>query len=120
MRGSLFVLNVRLLRPVDTTVGKFLGKDILAASVRAARASPVPVHSSHELEAGNFLIGQVGDDLEHLTTVTIETEDFEVQEAGSVNTELKEEGGSGHRADEPLGVLDVVPNVSLHFINYYR
>ena len=96
MRGSLFVLDVGLLRPVDATVGKFLVKNVLAASTSAARASPVPVHSSDELEAGNFLISQVGDNLEHFTTITIETEDFEVSEAGSVNSILKEEGGCGH------------------------
>lgn len=120
MRGSLFVLNVRLLRPVDATVGKFLVKDVLAASSSTARASPVPVHSSDKLKTSNLLISQVSYDLEHFTTITIKTEDLKVHEARSVDSVLKEKGGTGHCSEKPLGVLDVVPNVSLHFINYYR
>ena len=94
MRGSLFVLDVGLLRPVDATVGELLVKDGLAASVGAARASPVPVHSSDELQAGDLLVSQVGDDLEHFTTIAVETEDLKVQQAGSVDTVLKEKGGA--------------------------
>ena len=89
MRGSLFVLNVGLLRPVDPTVGKFLIEDVLAASASTARASPVPVHSSYKLEAGDLLISQVSDDLQHFSTIAIKTEDFQVHESRSIDTVLK-------------------------------
>ena len=96
MRGSLFVLNVGLLRPVDPTVGKFLIEDVLAASASTARASPVPVHSSYKLEAGDLLISQVSDDLQHFSTIAIETEDLKVHKARSVDSVLEEKSGSGH------------------------
>ena len=114
MRGSLFVLNVGLLRPVDPTVGKFLIEDVLAASASTARASPVPVHSSDKLEAGDLLISQVSDNLQHFSTITIEAEHFQVHKAWSVNTILEEEGSSSHASKQPLCILSVLPKMSLH------
>ena len=116
MRGSLFVLYVRLLRPADTAVGKLRSEDLVAAVAHLVRTSPVPVHSADELEAGDFLISEVSNDLQHLTTVAIETEDLQVQKTGSVDSVLEEKGANSQTSNEPLGVLNIVPNMSLHFI----
>ena len=92
MRRSLFVLDVRLLRPVDSAVAKLGSKDFITTIAHLVRAAPVPVHSADELEATDFLISKVSDNLQHFSTVSIETENLEVQEAGSVDSVLQKKG----------------------------
>lgn len=116
MRGSLLVLDVGFLVPLDSAVGELGILDVVLAVVELSAASPVPVHSSHELESGDLLVSEVGNDLEHLATIAIKTEDLEVKETRTVDAVLKVEGTGCQASNKPLSVLDVVPEVSLHFI----
>ena len=119
MRRSLLILNVMFVVELDTAVGELSIVNLVAAIAHSAGASPVPVHSADELESRDLLVGQVGDDLQHLTSVAVETEDLQVEEAGSVETVLKKKGGANDTSDEELGMLHVVPELSLHLFNYY-
>ena len=74
----------------------------------------MPVHPADEFETRDFLICQVSDNLQHFSTVAIETEDFQVEETGSVHTVLKEQGASSDATDKPLSVLCVLQKMSLH------
>ena len=116
MRGSLFVLNEGLLRPVDATVGKLLVENVLAACVSTARASPVPVHPADKFQTRDLFICQVSDNLQHFSSVAVETENFQVQKTWAVNTILEEQGGSGEASQQPLRILGVLPKMSLHII----
>ncbi len=116
MRGSLFVLNVRFLRPCYATVCKLWSQYVLAASVSSPGASPVPVHSADELETGDFLISQVSDNLQHFSTVAIKTENLQVQKAWSVNSVLKEQGASGNAGKKPFSILGVLQKMPFHII----
>ena len=116
MRRSLLILNVVLIVEIDSAVSQLGIVNLVTPMTHSARASTVPVHSADELEASDFLIGQVSYDLQHLTTVAVETENFQVHEAGPVNSVLQEQGASGDATENVLRVLDVVPEVSLHFI----
>ena len=89
VRGSLFVLNVALLRPLNATISELLGEDIVTAEIASSAAAPVPVHSADELETSDLLISEVSDNLQHFSTVAIETEDFQVHESRSVDAVLK-------------------------------
>ena len=88
VRGSLLVLDVLLLVPLDASIGELGGVDLVAPVVHSAGASPVPVHPAHKLKASDLLIGQVCDDFKHLSTVAIETEDLEMEEPGAVDDVL--------------------------------
>ena len=116
MRGSLLILNVVLIVELDSAVSQLGVVNLVATMAQSAGASPVPVHSADELETGDFLIGQVSDDLQHLATVAVETEHLEVHQAGSVNSVLEEQGRASQATKKVLCVLYVVPEVSLHFI----
>ena len=116
MRRSLLILDVMFVVELDSAVGELSIVNLIAAMAHSAGASPVPVHSADELQSRDLLVSQVGDDLQHLTSVAVETEDLQVHEAGSVETVLKEQGGACHGPEKELGTLYVVPELSLHFI----
>lgn len=116
MRGSFLILNVVLIVEIDSAVCQLGIVNLVATMAHSARASPVPVHSADELKASDFLIGQVSNDLQHLSTVAVETENFQVHETGSVNSVLEEQSASGNASENVFCVLNVVPEVSLHFI----
>lgn len=117
VRGSLLILNVLLVLPLDAAIGKLLGVNDILAVVQFPGTSPVPVHASHELKSCDLLVSKVGYDLEHLSTVAVNSEHLEVKEAWAIDPILKEEGASGNCANQVLSVLDVVPEMSLnHFI----
>ena len=88
MRGSLLILNVVFIVKLDSTVSQLGIVDLVAAMTQSARASPVPVHSADELQACDLLISQVSDNLQHFSTVAIETEDLQVHETWCVNSVL--------------------------------
>jgi hypothetical protein len=90
VRGSLLVLDVGLLLPVDASVRKFLVFDGVHTVFGSSGSSPVPVHSSHELKSCDLLVSQVGDDLKHLTTVTVKAEDLVMEKTWSVDSVLEE------------------------------
>ena len=88
MRGSLLILNVVFIVKLDSTVSQLGIVDLVAAMTQSARASPVPVHSADELQACHLLISEVSDNLQHFSTVAIETEDLQVHETWCVNSVL--------------------------------
>ena len=90
MRGSLLILNVVLIIKLDSAVSKLSIVNLVTSVAHSAGASPVPVHSAHELQARDLLISEVSDNLQHFSTVAVETEDLEVHETGSVNSVLKD------------------------------
>jgi hypothetical protein len=116
MRRSLLVLDVLLLVPVNASVGQFLVIDSLLAISHLAGASPVPVHSSHELEPCNFFIGEVSNDFEHPSAVSVEAENLKIFESGHAHSSLCKEEGSEEASDDPLSLLSVTPK---QFIHYY-
>lgn len=116
VRGSLLVLDVGLLLPLDFSVGQLPRLDHIATVVHLSGASPVPVHSPHELESRDLLISQVSHNLQHFTTVAIDSENFQVQESRSVDGILKEQGGTEKTTKDPFGLLSVRQKMLLHII----
>ncbi len=121
MRRSLLVFNILLLRPFDTSVRKFLSGNSVLTMIKFSATSPVPVKSSDKLKSCDLLIGEIGNDLEHLATVAVETENFQVQETWSVDSVLEEQGAGCHGTNHPSCILGILPEKSFHFnllINY--
>lgn len=116
MRRSLLILDVMFVVELDSAVGELSIVNLVTAVAHSTGASPVPVHSAHELESRNLLISEVSDDLQHLTSVSVKTEHLQVEETRSVETILKEQGAASNTSDEELSILNVVPEMSLHFI----
>ena len=116
MRRSLLILDVMFVVELDSAVSELSIVNLVAAIAHSAGASPVPVHSADELESSDLLVSQVRDDLQHLTSVSVKTEHLQVEETRSVEAILKEQGASRDATENVLRVLDVVPEVSLHFI----
>ena len=116
MRGSLLILNVVLIIELDSAVSQLSIVNLVTSVAHSAGASPVPVHSAHELQARDLLISEVSDNLQHFSTVAVETEDLEVHETGSVNSVLKDQSASSYARKEPLRILSVLPQMPLHLI----
>lgn len=102
VRRSLDILDILVLLECDTTVGHLGSCDLVLAVEHGAGTSPVPVEASDVLQASHLFVGQVGDDLEHVATVAIDTEDILVDEVGSPWAQLEEEGGADHTTDDPF------------------
>jgi hypothetical protein len=115
MWGSLGVFNVRLLFPLDASVGEFLVRDGFSSVTLEglARAVPVPVQSADVLQSGHLFVGQIGNDLEHTATISVHTEGLVVDEVGFVEM-LHHHGASSESADNPLCAERVLENHSFH------
>ena len=111
---SLDVLDVRLVANLDSTVGQLLVIDRVLAIKCRARASPVPVQAANVLQTGHLLIGQVGEDLDHVTTVAIVAEHIVVDQVTLPDTLLEEDGSTDKATDDPLGLHGVSVNQFLH------
>ena len=116
MRRSLFVLNVGFLVPLNAAISKLRSEDVVLSMVELARASPVPVKATHKLEACDLLVSKVRYNLQHFTSVSIKSEDFKVHQARLVNALLENECTGSEPANEPLCVLNVVPQMSLYHL----
>ena len=116
VRGSLLILNVVFIVKLDSAVRQFRIVNLVATMTQSARASPMPMHSADELEACDLLISQVSDNLQHFSTVAVESEHLEVHQARSVNSVLQNQGAGGQARKEPLRILSVLPQMSLHLI----
>ena len=114
MRGSLLVLDELFLFPLDAAVGELGSEDLVAAVRKLAGASPVPVQAADELEASDLLVSKVCDNLQHFSTVAVEAEDLQVEQTRTVDSVLQDEGAGCKAANQPLGILNVVPKMSLH------
>ena len=80
MRGALDVLDVWLLLALDATVGQLLLVDRVLAVVSSASAFPVPVEAANVLETSHLLIGQVGQDLDHVAAIAVVAEHIVVDQ----------------------------------------
>ena len=114
MWGSLDVLDVGVFLPLDTAGGKLLVGDSFTAVVTTTGSLPVPVESAHVLHAGHFLVSQVGDDLDHGAAVAVEAEDLVVNQVGADDPLLVPEGGGAKAGDVPLGLDNLLPQMSFH------
>ena len=109
VRRSLGILDVRLLLDLDAVVGQLLVRDHVLAIVLLARTLPVPRESAHVLKTSHLLIGQVSDNLEHFTTVTVVAED--VRHDAATSEGIPPEGvGDDEATDDKLGVASIVEN----------
>ena len=72
---SFDVLDVFLF-PFDPSVGQFTCFDVVFTVGRLSGTSPVPHKSAHIFESRHFLVSQVGDDLQHATTVSVHPVDI--------------------------------------------
>ena len=114
MGWSLDVLNV-LVIPFDASVGKFFMRDVVFTMAELSGALPVPVESTHILQSGHLLIGQIGDDLQHTSTVAVEAEDILVEESSSPGDLLKVQTSKSEATYDPLSVLGVLPKKFFHY-----
>jgi len=96
------------LWPVDTSISKFLWLDDIFSVVKLSATSPVPVQSSNILESCDFLISQVGNNLEHFTSVTVMTEDFVIGENMLVNNLLQKETSYYKATYNPFSLFSVI------------
>ena len=115
MRGSLDVLDVGLLRGGNTAIGELLVADAVFTIHALAGSLPVPVHAAGELQAGHLLVGQVRDDLEHVTTVAIDAEDVLLDEVRLPEALLEQERTANERPNCPLCLHGIFVEKSLHF-----
>ena len=118
MGRALDVLDVGLLLLLDATVGHLLLADGVLAVEGSASASPVPVETTNVLEASHLFVGEVGQDLDHVATVAVHSEHVVVDQVGSPDALLQEEGSAKHAPDNPFGLFSVGPDVSLHYYLY--
>ena len=116
MGRSLLILDVMFVVELDAAVGELSVLNLIAAVAHSAGASPVPVHSAHELESCDLLVSQVCDDLQHLTSVSVKTENLQVEESRSIEAVLKEQAATHNTTNKEFGTLSVIPELSLHFI----
>lgn len=116
---SFDILDVGFLRHFNAAVGQLLIADLIFAIEGRARASPVPEEASLELESRHLFVGEVGDDLEHVATVAVDAEDVFVDEVRPPDSLLEEERASDEATDNPLSLLGVFPDVSLHYYFIY-
>merc|ERR1740117_1719008 len=111
MWGSLGVFDVGLLFPFDA----FVGDGLSAVTLRnLARAVPVPVQSTDVLQSGHLFVSQIGNDLQHATTISVHTEHLVVNEVGAVEM-LHHVRASEEPADDPLRAERVLEKHSFHF-----
>ena len=114
MRGSLLIFHVLLRLLLNTSVLELLCLNGFSSVVMSAGASPVPVESSHELESRDLLVSQVCYDFEHAATVAVRAEHLEVEETGSVDGVLQEQGAPEETSEDPPSVLRVLIQLFLH------
>lgn len=114
MGWSLDILNVFIL-PFDTSICEFFMCDVVFAMAELSSSLPVPVQSAHILQSCHLLIGQIGDDLQHTSTIAIETKDILVEEGSPPCNLLEVERSKSEATDDPLGVLSVLPEKLFHY-----
>ena len=119
MWWALDVLDVGLGIVLDATVGQFLIRDRVFAVVGSARPSPVPVEATNVLETSHLFVGQVGQDLDHVTAIAVMAEHVVVDQVGSPDALLQEQGSADHATDDPLRLFSVSQNMSLHYYFIY-
>jgi hypothetical protein len=79
------------------------GNGLAAAILELTTALPVPVEAAHILETGHFLISEFGYDFEHLSTVTVHTEDLVAEQMLLEEDLLQNEGADNEATDDPFG-----------------
>ena len=121
VRRSLDVLDVLFLLCRYTAVGQ-LGIVDLVLTVKAGTcASPVPIEATNVLETSHLFVGQVREDLDHVTTVTINSEHIFVDQVIPPDTLLEEERKSKESTNDPFGIHGVFIQKLVHIyliINY--
>ena len=74
----------------------------------------MPIQATNVLQTGHFLISQVGDDLKHVTSISINAKDIIVDQMASPDALLEEERAKSESTDDPLGILSVLPKQLIH------
>ena len=101
---SLDVLDVGLLLGLDAVGSELLVGNTVLAIATGASASPVPVHATSEFQTGHLLIGEVGEDLDHVATVAINAVHIVIDEVGAPDTQLEKGGAAEEATNNPLGL----------------
>ena len=114
MGRSLDVLDVGAVIWFNATVGQLLVRDFVSSLKSGALASPVPIKATNVLQTSHLLVSQVGDDLEHVATVSINTENIVMDQMASPDALLEEERAKCESTDDPLCVLSVLPKQLIH------
>ena len=115
MRRSLDILDVLVLLDCDTTVVELGVGDRVLSIEHGTGASPVPVKASNVLETGHLFVGQVSDDLEHVATIAVNTEDIVVDEVLFPDGVLQHERSADESANDPLRLHGVCIQEFLHY-----
>merc|ERR1712151_4958 len=108
MRWSLDILNVFVF-PFNSSVSKFFMRDVIFAVSILSRSLPVPIESANVFHSCHFFIGQIGDDSQHTSTVTIESKDILVKKGSSPSNLLEVETSHGEAENDPLSIHGVLP-----------
>ena len=128
VRWSLDVLDVLLGLDFDATVLKLLIGDGLSSSGHRALSVPVPHEATNVLQTRHLLIGQVRENLERVTTVSINAEHIVPDQVPAPGSHLEEDCSEDHSTDNPFALHAVLVHESLdwsflHFLyifNYYK
>ena len=91
MWWSLDVLDILLLWQFNSKVRQLLLRDGLLTEASLSGSLPVPGETSNVLESGHLLVSQVGEDLEHVATVSVAAEDIVVDQLGLEEALLEHE-----------------------------
>ena len=105
---SFDVLDVFLF-PFDASVGQFTSFNVILAVGCLSGASPMPHKSAHIFESRHFFVGQVGDDLEHTSTVAVHTVDVFIEQHVPQVIPLEESGVECKPSEHPFRFDCVVP-----------
>ena len=118
VRRSLDILDVGLLLNLDATVSQFLVADGFLTILHFTLTLPVPVEASDILQTGHLLVGQVGEDLDHVTTVTIDTIDVVLDKVVSPDSLLEEQRTADEATEDPLGLKGISVDNFLYHYNF--
>ena len=119
VRWSLYVFYVLLLWHFNTKIFELLVRDGIISIESSSGSSPMPSESTHILESAHFFVSQVGDDLQHVTSISVSTEHIIIDQFFSERHLLEEQGSEDESSNKPFGVEAVLPEKFFHFNKLY-
>ena len=108
MGWSLDILHVFVF-PFDSSVSKFFMRDVIFAMSILSCSLPVPVESANVFQSCHLFISQIGDDPQHTSAISIESEDVLVEESSLPGDLLEVETSNAKAEDDPLSIHGVLP-----------
>ena len=120
VRRSLDVLDVLLLGNRDTTIGQLGVVDLVLAVEAGTGASPVPIKATDVLQTGHLFVGQVREDLDHVATVAVNSEDVFVDKGLPPDSLLEQKRSTEESTNDPFGIHGVFKQKLLHYYFNYK